>query len=424
MTETLLLRLHTPSSDAAVEACLWDGGPASARPLGRLGLAEAATQASGRRVVAVLPAADVLALTLTLPEAAPAKLRASLPFALEEQVAGDIEAQHCALGSRGADGRWPVRVIARARLEAWLGLLRGAGIEPQAVVSAADGLRDKPGDLMLWWDGDETHWRAPGDAPLTLPADGSWETGLAAALGTRPAGTLGLVLHAQADEAAIEPALAALRQRIAPVQRIELTDGALAAFAPTYTAAVNLLQADFAPRRAAEGDRRSAWRWPLRLVAVVVLLQLAGFALEAWRLHRAAGVADAAMLAAARPLQPGINDPEAARALLRERLAAWSRAAADPATAPVLAPLAQLAAAKGASPSMQLVALATDAEGRVRARFATADDAGLAAATSALAASGWTRDDAGSDPSTTTSVPDAGAFAASWRSPPRTAERR
>jgi hypothetical protein len=162
----------------------------------------------------------------------------------------------------------------------------------------------------------------------------------------------------------------------------------------------------------------------LRLVAVVVLLQLAGFALEAWRLHRAAGVADAAMLAAARPLQPGINDPEAARALLRERLAAWSRAAADPATAPVLAPLAQLAAAKGASPSMQLVALATDAEGRVRARFATADDAGLAAATSALAASGWTRDDAGSDPSTTTSVPDAGAFAASWRSPPRTAERR
>jgi hypothetical protein len=285
-------------------------------------------------------------------------------------------------------------------------------------------LRDKPGDLMLWWDGDETHWRAPGDAPLTLPADGSWETGLAAALGTRPAGTLGLVLHAQADEAAIEPALAALRQRIAPVQRIELTDGALAAFAPTYTAAVNLLQADFAPRRAAEGDRRSAWRWPLRLVAVVVLLQLAGFALEAWRLHRAAGVADAAMLAAARPLTPGISDPEAARALLRERLAAWSRAAADPATAPVLAPLAQLAAAKGASPSMQLVTLATDAEGRVRARFSAGDDAALTAATSALAASGWTRDDAGSDPSATPSVPDAGAFVATWRSPPRPAERR
>jgi hypothetical protein len=233
-----------------------------------------------------------------------------------------------------------------------------------------------------------------------------------------------LVLHAQADEAAIEPALAALRQRIAPVQRIELTDGALAAFAPTYTAAVNLLQADFAPRRAAEGDRRSAWRWPLRLVAAVVLLQLAGFALEAWRLHRAAGVADAAMLAAARPLNPGISDPEAARALLRERLAAWSRAAADPATAPVLAPLAQLADAKAASPSMQLVTLATDAEGRVRARLSAADDAGLTAATAELAASGWTRDDAGSDPSATPSVSDAGAFAASWRSPPRTAERR
>jgi hypothetical protein len=90
----------------------------------------------------------------------------------------------------------------------------------------------------------------------------------------------------------------------------------------------------------------------------------------------------------------------------------------------VLAPLAQLAAAKGASPSMQLVALATDAEGRVRARFAAADDAGLTAATSALAASGWTRDDAGPDSAATTSVPDAGAFVTTWRSPPRAPERR
>jgi general secretion pathway protein L len=390
-----------------------------------MGLAEAATQATGRRVIAVLPAADILALTLGLPDASPAKLRASLPFALEEQVAGDIDAQHCALGNRAADGRWPVRVIARARLEAWLGVLRGAGLEPQAVVSAADGLRDKPGDLMLWWDGDEAHWRAPGDAPLTLPADGAWETGLAAALGTRPVGTLGLLVHAQADEAALEPALAALRQRIAPVQRVDLPGGALATFAPTYAEAVNLLQAEYAPRRAAAAaDRGNAWRWPLRLAAAVVLLQLAGFALEAWRLHRAASVADAAMLAAARPLQPGISDPEVARGLLRERLAAWSRAAADPANAPVLAPLAQLAAAKGASPSMQLVTLATDEEGRVRARLSAADDAGLTAATSALASSGWTRDDAGSDPSATANQPEAGAFVASWRSPPRAAEGR
>jgi hypothetical protein len=83
-----------------------------------------------------------------------------------------------------------------------------------------------------------------------------------------------------------------------------------------------------------------------------------------------------------------------------------------------------LAAAKGASPSMQLVTLATDEEGRVRARLSAADDAGLTAATSALASSGWTRDDAGSDPSATANQPEAGAFVASWRSPPRAAEGR
>jgi general secretion pathway protein L len=421
MTETLLLRLHLPSADERVEACLWTpsraaGGAAGlARSLGHLTLGEAASHAVGRRVVGVLPAAEVLAVDLALPAAAPAKLRASLPFALEEQIAGDIEAQQCAIGLRAQDGRWPVRVIARDRLEVWLALLRGAGLEPQSLVSAADGLREKPGDLMLWIEGTDAHWRAPGASPTSLPVDGDWQDGLRAALGDRPGGTLGLVVHAlEQDAAQHADDVARLRGDVAQLQWILLPDGALTAFASQYGEAVNLLQGEHAPRRVGGGSGRSAWRWPLRLAAAVVLLQILGLALEAWRLHRSAAALAPALMAAARPMQPAVRDPDAALAVLRDNLARWSRTAGDPATAPLLAPLLQITQAKRGASSLQLESLSTEADGRLRVALSAVDGADLAAAGRALAADGWTP----VAPDTTGATPaEPAAFAAVWRSP-------
>jgi general secretion pathway protein L len=424
MTDIFLLRLRSLSVDDPVEAVHYD--PArGARPLGQIPLADAAMRAAGKRVLAVLPATDVLALALTLPDAASSKLRASLPFALEEQVACDIETQHCALGPRMADGRWPVRVIARARLEAWLALLRAAGIEPQSMISAADGLREKPGDLMLWLDGDDAHWRAPGEGPLTLPSGGTFAddasdslgTGLAAALGERSRGTLGVVVHAdEADRSRYAAPVAALQEQIAPLQWQTLDDGALAAFASEYAQGVNLLQAEYAPKRVAGEGLLGLWRWPIRLAAAAVLLQSAGHALEAWRLHQATVKTDAALLEAARPLQPDITDPDAARDLLGSRLEAWSTRSVDPSTAPLLAELSQLAQAKAVSASLQVVALSS-VEGGLRARLAADDADALTAATSTLAAAGWNEtDDAGRAVAT---AADPSAIVATWRSGPR-----
>ena len=421
MTDTILLHLRSLSADDPVEAVYYS--PASGpRALGRITLADAAMRASGKRVLAVLPATDVLALSLTLPDAATSKLRASLPFALEEQVACEIDTQHCALGPRLADGRWTVRVIARARLEAWLALLRTVGVEPQSMISAADGLREKPGDLMLWLDGDDAHWRAPGEGPLTLPTGGtgpddahdSLVPGLVAALGERAKGTLGVVVHADAaDRSRYTAAVAALQAQIAPLQWQTLDEGALAAFAPEYAQGVNLLQAEYAPKRAVAEGLRGRWRWPLRLAAAAVLLQSAGHALEAWRLHQASVKTDAALLEAARPLKPDVADPDAARGLLRARLEAWTTRSIDSHTAPLLAELAQLAEAKAVSASLQVVAL-TSVEGGLRARLA-ADDAGaLTAATSMLAAAGWSEaEDAGRVVAT---AADPSAVVATWRS--------
>lgn len=426
MTESLLLRLHSLSTDAPVEVCLWSGRRRSgdadaAQSLGRMTLAEAARHASGRRVVGVLPAADVLALAVALPDAAPARLRAGLPFALEEQVAGDIESQHCAMGARGADGRWAVRVIARARLEAWLAVLRDAGLEPQALVSAADGLRDKPGDLMLWLDGDDAHWRSPEGASITLPVEGAWDAGLAAMLGDRTGGAHGLVAHVSAEDRARHgSAIAALGDRLAQLRWIMLTDGALAAFAGTYDDAVNLLQGPYAPRRPDAGMTTAGWRWPLRLAAVAVALQSIGYGIEAWRLHRLGAATDAALLEVAQPLQPGISDPVQAADLLRSRLDLWSRGSVDPEGAAFLKPLTQLAEAKRDAPSLQVLTVSTAEDGRLTAELSAADDAALAAATRRLAAAGWSPVDAPSADATRAAVvpgTSATAVVARWGAP-------
>ena len=72
MTDTILLHLRSLSADDPVEAVYYS--PASGpRALGRITLADAAMRASGKRVLAVLPATDVLALSLTLPDAATSK---------------------------------------------------------------------------------------------------------------------------------------------------------------------------------------------------------------------------------------------------------------------------------------------------------------------------------------------------------------
>jgi hypothetical protein len=144
-----------------------------------------------------------------------------------------------------------------------------------------------------------------------------------------------------------------------------------------------------------------------------VLLQSAGHALEAWRLHQASVKTDAALLEAARPLKPDVADPDAARGLLRARLEAWTTRSIHSHTAPLLAELAQLTEAKAVSASLQVVAL-TSVEGGLRARLA-ADDAGaLTAATSTLAAAGWSEaDDAGRVVAT---AADPGAVVATWRS--------
>jgi len=415
MSDTLFIRLPAAPilaalGDVPLECCLSSGGIGGATQ--RVALASLSAHAAGKRVVAFIPAAETLALAVELPPMSAAKARSALPYALEDQLAGDLESQHFALGTRLADGRWPVRVIARERLDRYLGVLRGVGVEPQAIVAEADVLRDKPGDLMLWLDGDDAHWRAPGRPTVTLPID-ALQDGPAFALGDTTPGALGLRVHGTPTDlerhaASLESIGAGFLQSASQA----LPDGPLPWLAAQYdpTQAVNLLQGGYAPARSAAAGL-DAWRWPLRLAAVAVALQFIGWGLEAWRLHRLATPLDTAVVQAARPLDPGIQDPDAARTLLRSRLAAWDRRERDPAASPLMRASATVIDARVAAPSLQMVALRQGPDGRITARFEAGDVPAAQTAREALLAAGWT-------PPTSGASDDGAGFALDWSAEP------
>lgn len=126
---------------------LWDD-PASAGEMvswldtrdqshGVASLAEIAGRTTGCRVIALVPARDVTLLQAELPTRGRQRLLQALPYALEEQLAGDVESLHFAVAPRSEPDKVDAAVISKALLQEWLEVLRQAGIEPQSVVPEA-----------------------------------------------------------------------------------------------------------------------------------------------------------------------------------------------------------------------------------------------------------------------------------------------
>ena len=146
MAETFFVRL----SDAGIAT--WGAFDATGRLGGSLGQGDLQTAHSvlgGRRSTVVVSALDVVVTEAALPAASQARLRQIAPFSLEEHLASDLDEMSFAVGARLPSGVTPVAAVARERLDAWLGELRGAGIVPNALCSEADGVPDIPATLVI-----------------------------------------------------------------------------------------------------------------------------------------------------------------------------------------------------------------------------------------------------------------------------------
>ncbi len=285
MADYFVIRLGQ-SADAAVSWIVVDDRGTRRGQPGKGSLADAAREVRGRAVIALVPASEVVTLSADIP-AKGAKLQAALPFALEDQVADELELLHFAAGARRDDGSMPVAVVRRQTLSDWLTWLSDAGIEANRIVPENHGLARTPntmsmlvGDgLVMFNDGERTEF---------VIADMNPSEALAAAGilgGEESAGKHLLVYCDPADSERYEKDWALLRHELASVDVNQLPDGALPRLAVTVAsgAGINLLQGGFGPKTEF-ADAFRPWRFAAMFLLALGALGIVAKATDYYRL--------------------------------------------------------------------------------------------------------------------------------------------
>ena len=267
MTERLIISLPQHLDQDA----LWAPADASGRLLGtvqRGPLAAAAAMAADRRVIALVPAEQLMLTRVAVPGLRGARLRQAIPYALEERLAVDVDDVHCALGPVGDDDQHAVAVVEHRLMTDWLAALNAAGLRADALV---------PDCLALPWDGD-------GEVTVALTGDRAL---LRDGLATGFSCELDLLEPMLAARGLETPAtrVGAAREvpvpdRLAATPVTVLPEGVLPWLAPqAVEPTVNLLQGAYAPRQ-----RRAAalgrWRLPAALAAAWLVVAIVTWALE------------------------------------------------------------------------------------------------------------------------------------------------
>jgi general secretion pathway protein L len=360
-------------------------------------LAQATTMSAGRRIAVIVPASDALATDSDAPAKSAAKLAQVIPFALEERVADEVENLHFALGVRPEAGaRVPVVVVERKRIDGWLAELRGAGLEPSAIYSAATLVPAMPGQLIALLDGDSLTLRTADGPPLVMPAlsvSDAFEMVLATQQspveGLEPA-PLGLLLYTGHDEwQAHQHEVDALRERFTGVKVQLLPDGPLGVLAPAAAAgdAVNLLQGAFAVSTPNEARFR-AWRIAAVLAGALLVLHLGARSFELMRLHKSEAALDSGITEAFRVAMPGQQNATNARRRIEQRLLEVRGGGGGGTLLPALS---AIATARNAVPSATIEGI-TFHDGTVDLRITAPDAASLDAIGQQLRAARWQAD--------------------------------
>lgn len=126
MADTLLIRL-APAQQGIRDWMLLDAEGQVKTPV-QAGAPATAVVAGARRVVALVPGEDVGLYEARVPGRNRQRVLRAIPFALEEQLASDVDELHFALGETLGDDRYPVAVVARRQMDDWAAQLQEAGI--------------------------------------------------------------------------------------------------------------------------------------------------------------------------------------------------------------------------------------------------------------------------------------------------------
>lgn len=275
MSEFVVIRLA--AEDQAVEWVLVDSNGTRRSGVSGGNLEQAAAAAGEHAVIVLVPAEDILLTTVHMPVRSTAKIRTALPFALEENLADDVEDLHFAIGDRQENNRLPVAVVSRDKMAQWMDRLAGAGIEPVMLAAENHGLAKIPGTLSVMVDDETVMFNDGADAEFSMqgvkPSDVLVIAGHLGETQTEDgenSGHLVVFCTAEQDENLGHDWIA-LRHELHSVDVKVLPDGVLPKLAVTVAAGhgINLLQGSYG-KKTEYGPLLRPWK-----VAALLLLGLA-----------------------------------------------------------------------------------------------------------------------------------------------------
>jgi general secretion pathway protein L len=328
MPEILFVRLHAAAEatpDAAQAEWLVADAMGARRGNVQSGLlAEAAPLAAGRRVNVLIPGTDALLAEPVLPLKTGAKLAQVVPFALEEHLATDVEDLHFAVGKREARPGTPVTVVSHARMAAWLGALREAGLGADAIYAETSGLPETPNGVTLLIDGNRVYVRRENTPGAVLEVEPLIEAlQLALASGEESREHVSIYVS-ETDYERERDLLEGLREFTASLQLKLLPDGPLPLLAGAVArhAPVNLLQGRYAAKTKLNVSF-APWRYAAILAVVFFATHLG---LKAWQYFQYRGAEtrlDAEIADVYQQAMPGaaVPPPALARKQMESRLA-------------------------------------------------------------------------------------------------------
>ena len=329
MSEFVVIRLM--AEDQAVEWMLADSNGTRRSQVHSGSLEQAAEDVGDRAVIALVPAEDVLSTTVNVPAKSTSRIRTALPFALEEDLADDVESLHFALGTRGANGRLPVVIVSNESMNRWLDRLSAAGLKTAVMTPEYQGLSKIPGtlsvlvddDLVMFNDGGDTEFVMRGIKPsdaLVLAGELTEEHGDAA----EKTGHLMVFCTPEQDERLSHDWIA-LRHELASVDVNVLPDGILPKLAVTVAAGhgINLLQGSFG-KKTEYSTMFRPWRAAALLLLSLIFVTLMSKGASYYNLQKDESALRAAFNAEYQLIQPDdtrdIVDPTATIQSLQRRL--------------------------------------------------------------------------------------------------------
>jgi general secretion pathway protein L len=321
MAEWLVLQLSRNVDDP----CGWMFADDSGQPLSapRVGtLASAGHEGAGRRVAVLLPSGDVLMTDIELPVKGGVRAQQVAPYALEEQLAADIETLHFAVGERDElSNKTAVAVVTRDLMNQWMAALEAAGLQPEILCAEAALLPDNPGHTVVLLDRETLNARRAGSTPVALPA-GDVTVALEACLGPDLATENVIFYSTPQDWHRHASQVEAIRPRCASFKTQLLNAGVLPLLAPQLMSGkfVNLLGGDYARKHSFGADWRR-WRLAASLAAALLVVHVTGLSYELVQQRHSEQQLDDAIGKVARSAMPGDPGTGTVRSRVQARLA-------------------------------------------------------------------------------------------------------